>query len=174
MLCFLYGGVEYSVAFWSTSVMLESRGMGLEAAGMYPAMFYMCLMAGRMGFGFFANKLSDTGMIRLGFSIALAGLLILILTSNIVGMALTGLGFAPVFPSIVHDTSNRFNPKLLTKLVGYEIAALGAGVAIVSSLKGQLLSRVSLELLFPSAIAIVVLILLLNEFLEKKAQRDRS
>jgi len=170
--CFLYGGVEYSIGFWITSVLLESRGFGLERVGMYPAVYFASITGGRMVFGFIANKFSDTAIIRFGFSLSIAGLLILFLTGNIFGMALAGLGFAPIFPCIMHDNSNRFDPKIVTKLVGYEVAAIGAGVAILSALIGQVLSRVSLEALFPISIALAAITLLLNESLALTAKRN--
>jgi len=169
--CFLYGGIEYSTGFWVTSVLLESRGLGLEAARMYPAVYYASIMAGRMAFGFLANRFSDSAIIRLGFLLSFAGLAIMIFTGNILGMALTGLGFAPIFPCFIHVTSGRFDSKILTKLVGYEIAALGAGTAILSSLVGQVLAHVSLEALFPIVTIMVALAFLSNEALERAVRK---
>jgi len=167
--CFLYGGAEYSVGFWVTSVLLETRGLGLDRVGIYPAVYFASITAGRMAFGFVADKFGDTAIIRLGYSLSVAGLAIMFLTGNIAGMALAGLGFAPIFPCLVHASSNRFDPKIVTRIVGYKVAAIGAGVAILSSLVGQLLSRVSLDALFPAAIVLATLTFLLNEILERNA-----
>jgi len=165
--CFLYGSIEYSLGVWVTSVLMESRGMELRLVGIYPAIYYACITGGRLIFGFWANKFTDTSIIRFGFCMSLVGLIILFATSSILGMALIGLGFAPIFPCLMHESGKRFNPKILTKLVGFQIAALGAGVAILASLIGLILSRVSLEALFPIVMVLIVMTLLINESLEK-------
>ena len=169
--CFLYGGTEYAVGVWITSVLLESRGLALELVGLYPAVYYASITGGRLIFGFWANKFSNAAIIRFGFSLSLAGLALLFITGSILGMALIGLGFAPIFPALIHGTASRFDSKILTRIVGYQMAALGAGVAILASLIGQILSRVSLEALFPMIMVLVVLTLLLNELLEKVVKR---
>jgi len=168
---FLYGGLEHSIGFWISSILLESRGMVLEVVGMYPAVYFASIAGGRMAFGFLANKFSSSAIIRFGFTLAFAGIAVLYLTGSILGIALTGLGFAPIFPCFMHATSSRFGPKILTRLVGYQVAAAGAGVAVLSPLMGQLLDRVSLEALFPAAMAAAVVGLLMNEVLEKNVKK---
>ncbi|MCL2233143.1 MAG: MFS transporter [Treponema sp.] len=168
---FLYSGIEHSIGFWISSILLESRGMVLEVVGMYPAVYFASIAGGRMVFGFFANKFSNSVIIRFGYSLAFAGIAILYLTGSILGMALIGLGFAPIFPCFMHATSSRFGPKILTRLVGYQIAAAGAGVAVLSPLVGQILDRISLEALFPIAMAAAVVGLLMNEVLERNVRK---
>ena len=172
---FVYGSMEYSLGFWITIVLLESRGLPLEVVGMFPAVFYGGLMAGRMAFGFIAEKMRDLTMIRLGLTLSLIGVFMLVpegaAAFGLFGVALAGAGFAPVFPCLVHDTANRFAPSLLTKLVGYEMTACALGVAVLSSLKGPVLANVSLELLFPMTIGLIVITFLCNEILERATNR---
>ena len=172
LIFFLYTGTEYSVTFWTTSVLLESRGMDIAIAGLYPAVYLGSIMGGRILFGYLANRLSNTAMIRLGFLLAMVGGLTLIVSSHIIGIALLGLGFAPIFPCLMHETSKRFSPAILTKLVGYQIAAVGTGIAIVSAVVGQILSRVSLEALFPLVALLIVVCFLLNELIEKNMAKN--
>jgi len=164
---FFYGGIEYSSGFWITSVLLEARGLPLELVGMYPSVYFASIMVGRILFGYLAVKLHDMSMIRIGFGIATAGVLVLFSTGHILGMALAGIGLAPVFPSLMHHTGNRFGADTFTKLVGYEFAALGIGVAVLSSMIGQILAHVSLLALFPSLLVLIVICFALNESLER-------
>lgn len=165
--CFLYIGAEASVSFWITSVMLESRGMSHDQAALFPAVFFIMIMTGRMVAGYLADKFRDADIIRFGFALAFVGLLILMFSSNIAGIVLIGFGYAPIFPCLVNDTSNRFSPKVLTKMVGYEVASVGAGVAIISAGMGQVLSMISLEALFPVLMVIIVIALGIYEVLLK-------
>jgi len=164
---FLYTGAEASINIWTPSVLMESRGMEIGIAGLYPAVYLGGITVGRFLSGYFAERLSNITMIRLGFYLSFAGLGILIFSSNILGMALTGLGFAPIFPCLMHETPKRFSPAILTKLVGYQIAAVGTGVALLSAFTGQILSRISLEALYPLVLGLIVCAFLVNEVIEK-------
>jgi len=171
---FLFVGAEHSIGFWITSVMLESRDLSFERAAMFPAAYYAMIMAGRMVFGFLANKFKDMNIIRFGFALSIVGLGLLMISDNIIGIALVGFGFAPIFPCLVNETASRFSPKILTKLVGYEVASVGAGMAIISASMGQVLSIISMEALFPAAIALIAAALLLNEALFGITKRHAS
>jgi len=170
----LYVAVEYSVTFWTVSVLIESRGMNIDIAGIFPAVYLGFMVAGRFVSGYFAGKFSGTVMIRTGFLVSIVGLAILVFTDNIVGIvgiALVGAGFAPVFPCLMHETSRRFDPALLPKLVGLQVAAAGAGAASSTLLMGQVLAHISLEALFPMIILLVVVTFLLNEIIELAMRR---
>ncbi|MCL1993941.1 MAG: MFS transporter [Spirochaetes bacterium] len=175
LMSFIYGGMEYSIGFWITFVLLESRNMPLELVGIFPAVYYGGLMIGRMIFGYFAEKMQDITMIRLGLGLAFAGTLALMFIHGafvgIGGIALVGAGFAPIFPCIMHDTGSRFAPRLLTKLVGHEVAANAAGIAVLSAIKGPILAHTSLEALFPIMLGLIALTFFLNEVLERAVNR---
>jgi len=171
----LYVAFEYSITFWTVSVLIESRGMNIEIAGIFPAVYLGFMVAGRFVSGYFAGKFSGTFMIRTGFLVSVVGLLILMFTNGIagiIGIALVGAGFAPVFPCLMHETSRRFDPVLLPKLVGLQIAAAGAGAASSALLMGQLLAHISLEALFPVVILLVIVTFLLNEIIELAMRKE--
>jgi len=169
-LFFLYGGMETSMGFWLATVLVGSRGMASTTAGMFTACFYGATVGGRLLFGTVANRVRDITMVRFGIALSIVGLVILLRMDSLIGAVLVGLGFAPIFPCLIHDTANRFNPQILTRMVGHEVAAYGVGAAILSSLKGPLLSHISLEALFPILLGMAVLICLMNEMLERSAK----
>jgi fucose permease len=175
---FIYGGMEYSLGFWITTVLLTSRNVPQETVGMFPAVYYGGLMAGRLVLGQLAEKMSNTAMVRLGLAMAFSGTLLLALTHNvtagIAAIGLAGAGFAPVFPCLMHDTASRFAPSLLLKLVGYEVAAAAGGIAILSAVKGPIMARTSLETLFPMMLALIALTFLLNEILERAMRKANA
>jgi len=169
---FLYVGAEHSMGFWITSVMIESRGMIHDRAAMFPSVYFAMIMAGRMVFGFLADRFRDMDILRFGFALSIVGLVVLMFTNSVVGIALVGFGFAPIFPCLVNDTASRFSPKILTKLVGYEIAAVGAGIAIISAAMGQVLSFVSMEALFPAVVIVILAAFLTNETVYRIGRRE--
>jgi len=161
---FFLGGTDYTLVFFTVDV-LVGRGLRPEAAALFPAVYYACMTAGRMFFGWVAKWVKEVPIIRIGCGIALAGVGILYITGNIVGMAMTGFGLAPLLPTLVSDTSNRFTPRVISKLVGYELAAFGAGIAVLFFMTSQILEYVSLEALFPIGLAFIVLVFICNEVL---------
>lgn len=170
---FLFGTLEHSLGFWITSVLIESRGMYIGMAGLYPAVYFGFVMVGRILFGFLAAKMGDAAIIRVGFLVSAGGVLILLFTGHIVGIALAGLGFAPIFPCVMHANAARFHPDVFTRLVGYQLAAVGAGIALLSSLTGQVLSHISLEALFPITLGLIAATWGLNEHLERAMKKGQ-
>ncbi|MCL2619160.1 MAG: MFS transporter [Defluviitaleaceae bacterium] len=162
LIFFLYVGTEYSIGFWTTSVMLDSRGKSIDAAAAFPAVYFASIMAGRIVSGYLAKYLSNSAMIRAGLLLAVVGLLVLMFTNSVAGIALVGLGFAPVYPSLMHDTARLFSPEVLTKQVGYQIAAAAMGVALLGPVLGVVLANVSPEKLFPLSIVTAALVFALN------------
>lgn len=168
--CFICGGMDYSLVFF-TGIILAYRGLPMEQIAMYPIIYYIFLTVGSMGFGWLSKTFSDMAMIRSGLFLAAIGVLILLFTSHMSGMAIAGLGMAPIFPTIVHDTSNRFSPRIVDKLVGYEVSAFGVGVALLFFLMGQVLELVSMEFLFPIILSFIGATFLINEALHVALKR---
>lgn len=162
---FFLGGTDYTLVFFTGMVLLE-RGI-IEDAGWFSAVYYVCMTIGRVVFGYVAKRgLKEVPIIRIGIAVAALGIGVLWLTGSLFGMALTGFGLAPLLPTLVSDTSNRFTPKVLNRLVGLELAAFGAGIAVLFFATSQILTRVSLEALFPIGIGFVAMVFICNEILE--------
>ncbi|MCL2577707.1 MAG: MFS transporter [Defluviitaleaceae bacterium] len=171
LIFFLYTAFEYSITFWTVSVLIEGRGVAFETAGLFPAVYLGFLMAGRFIFGYVTTRVSSSHVIRFGLLLSVAGLFVLVLSNNIIGIALVGFGFAPVFPCLMNETKHRFKPEILSKLVGLQVAAAGLGVALSAFIMGRLLERVSFEALFPTVIICVVIAFVMNEFIDFKLKR---
>lgn len=170
----LYVAFEYAVTFWTVSVLLESRGLEIDVAALYPAVYLGFMVAGRFASGYLTAYVRGSNLIRLGLAVSAAGLCVMIFTNNIAGMALIGLGFAPVFPCLMHETKRRFDPALLPKLVGMQVAAAGAGAALCAPVMGWILAEISLEALFPTVIALVAVTFFMNEIIEIKLKAVRK
>ena len=169
---FFLGGTDYTLVFFTGMVITErfaEQGLSVNV-GIFSAVYYAFMTGGRMFFGWLAKWLREVPIIRIGCGIAVAGILMLHFTSNVAGMALTGFGLAPLLPTLVSDTSNRFKPVVINKLVGYELAAFGAGIAVLFFATSLVLEHITLELLFPIGIAFVVMVFVCNEVLERAAR----
>ncbi|MCL2456167.1 MAG: hypothetical protein FWD19_01305, partial [Defluviitaleaceae bacterium] len=168
---FLYAAAEYSVTFWTVSVLIDGRGEFFAVASLFPAVYLGSLMTGRIVFGYANNSDADPKIIRLGFFLAVIGLIVLTFSNSVVGIVLVGYGFAPIFPCLMNVTKKRFDPQSLYKSVGLQIAAAGAGVTLSAVSMGRLLEKISMAALFPAVIFFVLVSFVLNEIIEAKLKK---
>lgn len=169
---FFLGGTDYTLVFFTGAALVARSHETNESIAIFSAVYYIAMTAGRMFFGWIAKWLRELPIVRLGILISIIGIAMLYFTSNVIGMALTGFGLGPLLPTLVSDTSNRFTPKILSKLVGYELAAFGAGIAVLFFITSQIMHFVSYEVLFAFGLVFVVLVFVCNEILERAVKRQ--
>jgi len=169
---FFLGGTDYTVVFFTGTVLMRERGFSLADVAIFSTIYYVGMTLGRLIFGWLAKWLKEVTIIRISIAIAVVGILTLWFTSSIIGMALTGFGLGPLLPTLVSDTSNRFAPRVISKLVGYELAAFGAGIAALFFLTSLVLTFISYEALFPIVMSFVLLVFVCNEVLVRACKKQ--
>jgi MFS family permease len=167
----LYVAIEMGAGMWSASILIESRHFDPGLAGLAITLFYGAIMGGRVLVGFVSERVGNRRLIRIGLSVAILGITLLMIpgsaTQAIVGLLLLGLGGAPVYPSLMHETPRRFDPETTGKVIGWQVAAANIGGAIIPAAFGLLAAWLGLEAVFPAIAAIVVLLLVLSIRLDK-------
>lgn len=166
-LFFLYVGAELSIGLWSNSYLIEKMGLAASVSGYLVALYYGSIMVGRFLSGFVAVRLGNRGLIRLGLFIVSGGLWIMFVAEDVMflrlGMILMGLGLAPLYPAMMHETPRRFKEDLATRLIGYQVGiAYGGGMIITAGL-GFLFNVFDLSIFYPLVLVVVVLMIVLSE-----------
>lgn len=166
-LFFLYVGVELSIGLWSNSYLIEKMGLAASVSGYLVALYYGSIMVGRFMSGFVAVRLGNRGLIRLGLMIVSGGLIMMFVAEEVMflrlGMILMGLGLAPLYPAMMHETPRRFKEDLATRLIGYQVGiAYGGGMIITAGL-GFLFNVFDLSIFYPLVLVVVVLMIVLSE-----------
>ena len=123
MITFLfYCGIEASMGLWGSSFLVNVKGLPAATAAQWVSWFYIGITAGRMITGFITFAMSSRVLIRYGQFIALVGALLLVLPLpsiiSLIGFMIVGLGLAPIFPCMLHETPARFGKKTLSLLWG--------------------------------------------------------
>jgi len=148
MIFMFYCAAEYAMGLWGASYLVQERAISLETAARWVAFYYGGITVGRVMAGFISFKLDNKQMIVGGIVIALAGATLLLLNlSDITAMlafVLIGLGFAPVFPSMVHETPKRFGKDIAQSVIGYQFTAAYVGIAIFPALIGIIIDNTSM------------------------------
>ncbi len=168
----LYCTVESGIGLWGSSYLIQSRGFSIENAASWLAFYYGGITAGRFLSGFVSFKFSNTQLIRMGILSSFTGILILLFPVNsmVTGMAIVfiGLGLAPIFPSMLHETPIRFGKDLSQILIGYQMGFAYVGSAVLSPLLGVLLQYTVLSLFPFYLIGLTFLLFILSEILNSR------
>ena len=168
---FCYCALEQTTGLWGASYMVMERGMSAEVAAKWASLFYLGITIGRFISGFIAMKLSDKAMIRLGQGIIAVGILLLILPfGNLImciGLVMIGLGCAPIYPSIIHETPSNFGAGLSQALIGMQMAFAYMGSTLMPPIFGALAGITSIKLYPFYLLIITVLMVWMVEKLNK-------
>lgn len=163
---FLYTGLEFSVGMWFYSLMVETRGVSPELAGVLISLYWGFLTFGRFGIGFIANKLGNLRIIFYSLHGALLCSLLLMTDNvwlNAIGLCGMGLSLSAIYPCSMHQTPQRFGSVYAKSLTGYQAGAGGLGVALLPPLIGVILNHSSLTWL-PALLLVLVILLELAAF----------
>ena len=147
---FFYSALELTTGLWSSSYMVAVRGISPETAAKWIFLFYLGITAGRFFSGFLTLRFSDDTMVRLGEITAIVGILLMLLPLHnlflCLGLILTGLGCAPIYPSLLHATPQRFGKSLSQSLMGTQMAISYLGSTTMPPVSGFLSEKISMGL----------------------------
>lgn len=160
---FCYCAVEQGYMLWGATYMIAAfHFTPAEAAG-WISLFVTGITLGRVLSGFITMWLSNADLIRTGASLIVLGtigaMLPLPTGVRVACVLMAGLGSAPIFPCILHDTPERFGKRDAQEVMGYQMAAAYIGSMLIPALIGTIATHVS-ELLIPGMILVVAVGLL--------------
>lgn len=165
---FIYAGIEFSVGLWANSMLVESRNIPKITAGLWISYYYGALTAGRLATGIIVNKMGNRLLIRAGLIIGFAGILLASLPTlpllTMTGIILIGLGFAPLYPCMMHETPRRFDEETTNRLIGYQVGAAYLGASLIPAGLGVLFSKTTLEILMPCLAVFLITMIIIYEW----------
>lgn len=162
-----YCAAEATTMLWASSYLEGTRGISNEKAAAYGSLFFIGITTGRFLSGFISDKLGDNKMIRLGVSIALAGVVCIALpftVTAVVGFVIIGLGCAPVYPCIIHSTPDNFGAENSQGIIGIQMASAYVGSTFMPPVFGLIANYISLKLM-PVYLAffLILLFIMINK-----------
>ena len=159
---FCYCSLEQTAGLWASSYLVLFKKIDPETAATFASLFYFGITFGRFISGFITMKLSDTAMIRLGFSIICLGVILLLIPGSdifsLIGFIIIGLGCAPVYPCIIHSTPVHFGADKSQAMVGIQMASAYIGNCTIPPLFGIIANHLEIKLL-PLFLLIILLIM---------------
>ncbi|WP_195988079.1 MFS transporter [Clostridium sp. D53t1_180928_C8] len=168
---FCYCAIELTTGLWASSLLVTNNGLSAESAAKWVSLYYLGITVGRFLSGFIAMKLNNKQMIRIGQVICIMGATLLIMPIHnnlqLAGLILIGLGCAPIYPAMLHETPNRFGKELSQGIMGIQMATAYVGSTLVPPLFGAL-SRVTGFGILPYFLLILLVIMLVSSEIVSK------
>jgi fucose permease len=173
---FCYISLEASMNTWSKPYMTELLGgandpSAVQQAGFVLSLFGVAMMVGRFATSAIKNLTTIGVKLIAGAAVvSVVAILAMITTSSptvaIGAVMLTGLVFAPIFPTIVGVTFAKFAPSLYGSIFGimFSVGLLGATFVpkIIGNLSAGATVQQSLLIVLGMAVALFVISLFLN------------
>ena len=178
LVCFFcYCALESTAGMWAASYCTLVRGIDAGTAARWASLFYVGITVGRGVSGFLTMKVNDQNMIRLGQALIAAGTVLILLPTGqgtlFAGLITVGLGCAPIYPSIIHETPLNFGREVSMSMTGLQMATAYVGTCLVPPLFGLLAQYVT-PALYPWALAVIlVLMFAMAESLHRKTALRR-
>ena len=175
LICFFcYCAIEQTAGLWASSYLNLYKGVPVETAASFGAMFFIGITAGRAISGFLTIKLSDIKMIRLGQSLIFIGIIIMFLPLNayasLAGLIMIGLGCAPIYPCVIHSTPAHFGEDKSQAVIGVQMAFAYTGTLCMPPLFGIIANTITVALLPVYLIILLILMVVMHEVLLRKAK----
>ncbi|MCM3403598.1 MULTISPECIES: sugar MFS transporter [Cytobacillus] len=177
LLSFLfYCGAEATMGLWGSSFLVSMKGLPAAEAAQWVSFYFAGITIGRFITGFITFKVNNRTLIRMGQILALAGAILLFLPFTSVfalaGFVLVGLGLAPIFPCMLHETPARFGKKHSQTIMGYQMAVAYTGSTFLPPVLGFIASHSTIGI-FPLCIVLLAAAMFLiseklNRLLNKK------
>lgn len=148
---FCYCGIEAIMGLWGGSYLFKTKGLNPASAAAWVSLFYASLTLGRFLTGFLTYKVANKNLIRAGCLLILSGVGLMLfhlpLPFTLSGFLLVGLGCAPIFPCMLHETPDRFGAANAQAVMGFQMAVAYIGATFLPPLFGFIASAISMDVL---------------------------
>lgn len=137
---FCYCALESTTGLWASSYMVLYKGIDAQTAAKWASLFYLGITIGRFLCGFITDRLGDKYMVRCGQCLALAGTFLLLLPfgdiMTLMGLIFIGIGCAPIYPSLLHETPQNFGAENSQAIMGMQMACAYVGSTLMPPVFG--------------------------------------
>jgi len=173
---FCYCSLESTTGLWGSSFLVIERNISPETAARWISLYYIGITFGRFISGFLTMKLNNRQMVRLGQGLIACGITALLLPVDRIfllpGFFIIGLGCAPIFPSLLHETPVNFGSEKSQAIMGIQMASAYIGTTFMPPLFGRLTSYFGFSIFTLFIGCILILNIIMVELLNKRVGKN--
>ncbi|MDD6222358.1 MAG: MFS transporter [Lachnospiraceae bacterium] len=150
---FAYCSGESTCFLWIPSFFAETKqGLSAETIASFGSLIFGGLMLGRLISGFISNKLGDRRLIRIGITIELIGISLVLLPFpgykiTAIGFVIIGTGMGPVYPAIQHMAPSNFGKRYSAAAISLQMASAYIGSTTMPTVFGLLQQAVGIRIM---------------------------
>ena len=173
----LYCSMEFLIGTWGASFLVNTQSYSPDIAARWISLYFGGIMLGRLISGFISIKANDNTLIRGGIAMAFIGIVLLALplgNISVTGLLLIGIGFGPIFPSILHSVPERFGAKYSADLTGFHMGGAYAIGFAVQLAFGFIATATTFKITPFVLFAFIILLFVINELTIKTINKSRS
>lgn len=171
---FCYCAMESTAGLWASSYMTLNRGISADVSAKWASLFFLGITAGRFLCAFISDRIGDKNMIRVGQGFMLLGVATMFLplgnTACFVGLIFIGLGCAPVYPCLLHETPQNFGADKSQAIMGIQMACAYTGSTLMPPVFGFIAEHISIGLYPVYLLLFVVVMIAMVEKLNKTSK----
>lgn len=142
LICFFcYTATEITAGLWTSTYLHINKHIDVATSASMSSLLYAGITLGCFINGFIAMKISTKNIIRLGITLCMFGIIGLYFSTNNALLSASiftiGFGLSPIYPSMLHMTSDRFGD-LSQPIMGIQLAVAYVGSTVMPPFLGFL------------------------------------
>ncbi|MEE1114130.1 MAG: MFS transporter [Eubacterium sp.] len=171
---FAYCSGEATCFLWTPSYFAGTKaGLSDDLIASFGSLIFGGLMLGRVIAGFITNKFGDRKMIRIGATVELIGIVLVLLPVQsylpaAVGFVVIGTGMGPIYPAIQHMAPANFGRRFSAAVIGLQMASAYVGSTFMPMVFGHLQENFGMRIMPFFLIVFAVLNVVMLELTYKK------
>lgn len=131
LICFMtYTAMELMLGLWGATYLTSIKNFEPSRAAAWVSLYYGGITLGRFLAAFLSIKLNNKQLIRLGSILTIVAVVFMFLGHfnehttyfTLAGFVLFGLGCAPIFPAMLHETPERFGKENAQSIMGFQMS----------------------------------------------------
>jgi len=166
----LYCGVESTINLWGSSFLINVKNISASNAALYVSAFFTSITIGRFISGVVSINFKNKTLVRMGQILIFIGVLFLFIPFDffsLIGFLAIGLGCAPIFPSLIHETPKRFGENNAQFIIGLQMSTAYVGSTILAPFFGFVSKWISFGVFPIFLIVYIIVMFLANEIANK-------
>lgn len=169
---FFYCSIETSMLIWISTYSVNFLKFNIADGARITSLFFIGITSGRLISGLITKKIDTVSLIYVSAIISSVFSFFLLLNINryfsIFCILVIGLGFAPLFPSMIHRTPRRFGSILSPKIIGLQMASAYIGSAFFPPFIGVIMINYGYQFLPILVLFFSLFIIIVTIKIEKK------